>query len=75
LEYLNARVEVNSTWEIISENFNISAKESLSYSELKKHKPWLDDGCSKLFNQRKQAKLQWLRNPGEINGDNLNRWV
>jgi hypothetical protein len=36
-----------------------------------KHKPWFDEGCSKLLDQRKQAKLQWLQNPGEINGDNL----
>jgi hypothetical protein len=31
---------------------------------LKKHKPW--------FDQRKQTKLQWLQDPSEINGDNLN---
>jgi hypothetical protein len=28
--------------------------------------------CSKLLEQRKQAKLQWLQDPSEINGDNLN---
>jgi hypothetical protein len=39
---------------------------------LKKHKPWFDEGCSKLLDQRKQAKLQWLQDPNEINGDNLN---
>jgi hypothetical protein len=39
---------------------------------LKKHKPWFDEGCSKLLYQRKQAKLQWLQDPSEINGDNLN---
>jgi hypothetical protein len=54
------------------ENINISAKESLGYFELKKHKPWFDEGCSKLLDQRKQAKLQWLQDPSEINGDNLN---
>jgi hypothetical protein len=37
-----------------------------------KHKPWFDKGCSKLLNQRKEAKLQWLRDPSEINGNNLN---
>jgi hypothetical protein len=50
----------------------ISAKESLGYYELKQHKPWFDEGCSELLNQRKQAKLQWLQDPSEINGDNLN---
>jgi hypothetical protein len=39
---------------------------------LKKHKPWFHEGCSKLLDQRKQAKLQWLQDPSEINGDNLN---
>jgi hypothetical protein len=39
---------------------------------LRKHKPWFDEGCSKILYQRKQAKLQWLQDPSEINGDNLN---
>jgi hypothetical protein len=69
---LDAEVEINSAWETIRENITISAKESLGYFELKKHKPWLDKGCSKLLDQRKQAKLQWLEDPSEINGDNLN---
>jgi preprotein translocase subunit Sec63 len=34
--------------------------------------PWFDEGCSKLLDQRKQAKLQWLQDPSEIKGDNLN---
>jgi hypothetical protein len=29
-------------------------------------------GCSELLDQRKQDKLQWLQDPSEINGDNLN---
>jgi uncharacterized NAD(P)/FAD-binding protein YdhS len=39
---------------------------------LRECKPWFDEGCSKLLDQRKQAKLQWLQDPSEINGDNLN---
>jgi hypothetical protein len=69
---LDAEVEINSAWETIRENIKISAKESLGYFELKKHKPWFDKGCSKLLDQRKQAKLQWFQDPSEINGDNLN---
>jgi hypothetical protein len=49
----------------------ISAKQSLGYCELKKHKPRFDEACSKLLDLRKQAKLQWLQDPSEINGDNL----
>jgi hypothetical protein len=39
---------------------------------LKKHRPWFIEGCSKLLDQIKQAKLQWFQDPSEINGDNLN---
>jgi hypothetical protein len=72
LEDLDKEVEINSAWETIGENINISAKESLGYFEMKKHKPWFDEGFSKLLDQRKEAKLQWLQGPSEINGDNLN---
>jgi hypothetical protein len=58
LEYLDAEAEINSAWESIRENIQISAKESLGCFELKKHKPWYDEGCSKLLGQRKQANLQ-----------------
>jgi hypothetical protein len=68
---LDAEVEINSAWEIIRENINISAEESLGYCELKKHKPWFDQACSKLVDKRKQVKLQWLQDPSEINGDNF----
>jgi hypothetical protein len=40
LEDLNAEVEINSASETIRENIKISAKESLGYPEMKKHKPW-----------------------------------
>jgi uncharacterized protein YaaR (DUF327 family) len=56
---------------MIRENIKISAKESLGYYELRKHKPWFHEACSKLVDQRKRAKLQWLPDPIEINGDNL----
>jgi hypothetical protein len=52
------------------ENIKISAKES--QAELRKHKPWFDEGCSKLLDQSKQDKLQLLQDPTQINGDNLN---
>jgi hypothetical protein len=38
---------------------------------LRKHKPWIDEGCSELLDQRKRAKLQWSQDPSEINGDLL----
>jgi hypothetical protein len=42
LEDLDAEVEINSAWETIRENIKISAKESLGYYEMKKHKPTED---------------------------------
>jgi hypothetical protein len=44
---LDAEVDINRSWETIRENIKISAKESLGYYELKKHKPWFDEGCQK----------------------------
>jgi hypothetical protein len=56
--HLDAEVEINSASETNGENSKISAKESLGYYELRKHKPWFNEGCSTLLDQRKQAKLQ-----------------
>jgi hypothetical protein len=42
---------------------------------LKKRKPWFGEGCSELSDQRKCAKLQWLQDPSEIIGDNLNNVI
>ncbi|PNF19991.1 hypothetical protein B7P43_G08653 [Cryptotermes secundus] len=72
LENLEIEVDVNKSWETIRENIKMSAKESLGYYEPKKHKPWFDEGCSKLLDQRKQAKLQRLQDPSEFSGDNQN---
>jgi hypothetical protein len=71
LENLDTEVDVNRAWETIRENLEISTKESLHYCELKEHKPLFEARCSELLDQRKQAKLQWLQDQSEINGDNL----
>jgi hypothetical protein len=70
LQDLDSEVDIKSAWEIIRER--ISAKESLGYYESKKHMPWFDKGCSKLLDQRKQARLQQLQDPREINENNQN---
>jgi hypothetical protein len=72
LEDFGADVEINSAWKMIRENIKMSPKESLCYFDLKKHKPCFDGGRLKLLHQRKQAKLHWLQDSSEINGDNLN---
>jgi hypothetical protein len=56
LEDLDTEVEINTIWETIRENIKI---------------PWFVEGCSKLLDQRKQAKLQRLEGRSEINGDIL----
>jgi hypothetical protein len=71
LEDLGAEVGINRAWETVRRNIKISAKESLGYYGLKKHKPWLDKECSKLLHQRKKAEVLWLQDPCEINSDNL----
>jgi hypothetical protein len=45
----------------------VSATESLGYCELKH----VDEEWSKVLDQRKDAKLQWLQNPSQIHGYNL----
>jgi hypothetical protein len=56
LEDSDTEVEIYSAWKMIRENRKMSAKESLGY---------FDEGCSELFDQRKQAQLLWLQNPNE----------
>jgi hypothetical protein len=62
---------INSVWDNVRENIKILAHKRLSYCELRHHKPWFDVECSKLVDERKQAKLQWLQVPSEVNEDNL----
>jgi hypothetical protein len=71
VENLETEVDANSAWETIRENNKISAKYSLRYYALKKHKPWFDEGCSKLLDERKQAKLRWLQDPSKTDGNDL----
>jgi hypothetical protein len=72
LENLDAEMDINRAWETIREIIKISAKENLGYFDLKKHMPWFHEGRSKLLDQRKLAKLQWLQDPSEVIGCDLN---
>ena len=40
--------------------------------EMKHHKPWIDEECLGILDQRKQAKMQWIQDPCQRNVDNLN---
>ena len=37
------------------------ATESLGMHEMKQHKPWFDEECLGVLDQRKQAKMQWIQ--------------
>jgi len=39
---------------------------------LKQNKPWFDEEYLGFFDQRKRAKLQWIRDPSQSNVDILN---
>jgi hypothetical protein len=71
LENLEDGSDINRAWDNIRKNIKLSAQESLGYCESKHRNPWFDEGCSKLVDQRKQAKLQWLQEPSEANEGNL----
>ena len=72
LENLNVEKDVNRVCENIKENIKTSAKESLGLHEWKQHKPWFDKECVDFLDQKKQAKMQWIRDPSQSNVDNLN---
>jgi hypothetical protein len=42
---LDDNVHINTTWENIRHNINISGKESLGHHKLKKHKSWSEEEC------------------------------
>jgi hypothetical protein len=66
LENLGTEEAINSALETVRENIKIPAKENLGYYELKKHKPWFDEGWSKLLDQRKQIAV--------VTGSKQNKW-
>jgi hypothetical protein len=66
LESLDQSFDINNAWVYIRENIKTSAKDNLGHYRLKHNKPWSDDEYSKLIDQRKQAKLQWLQNPNQM---------
>jgi len=55
-ENLSARDDINTAWENIQENIKTSAKEGLGLHELKQHKPWFDEECSRFLDKGEQAK-------------------
>jgi hypothetical protein len=51
---------------------SFSHRQSTLLQILKQYNPRFDAGHSKLSDKRKQVKLQWLQDQGQINGHDLN---
>jgi hypothetical protein len=58
LENVSDDKDINRAWESIKENIKTSAKDSQGLHEMKQHKPWFDEECLGILDQRKQAKMQ-----------------
>jgi hypothetical protein len=54
------------------QNTKISAADSLGQHERKQHELRFDESVKKFLHERKQAKLQWLQDPSQINVHNVN---
>ena len=71
MENVSDDQDINRAWLSIKENIKTSAKESLYLHEIKQHKPWFDEDCLDILDERKQAKMQWIQDPSQSNVDNL----
>ena len=49
-----------------------AVEESLGFRKIKKSKPWFEEKCKALHEDRKRARLQWLQNRTEANVNNYN---
>jgi hypothetical protein len=72
LENVSEDEDINRAWESITENIKTSATESVGMHERKQHKPWFEEECLVILDQKKQAKMQWMHDPRQSNIDNLN---
>src|SRR5215831_10162697 len=72
LENVSDDENINRAWESVKETIKTSAKESLGLQEMEQHKPWFDEECLGILDERKQAIRQWIQDPSQSNVDNLN---
>ena len=66
----NKEIDVNKMWEAIRDTVKSAAKERVGEKKRQKNKPWFDDECLKLHDERKQARQRWLGNKNEANTNN-----
>jgi len=72
LEIVREDEDINRGWESIKENIKTSPTECLGMHEMKQHKPWFDEECLRILDQRKQGKMEWIQDLSQSNADNLN---
>jgi hypothetical protein len=65
LENLEDSGDINRAWDNIRENIKISAQESLGFCQPKHHKPWFDEGCSKLLIKGSRLSYSGCRTQGK----------
>jgi hypothetical protein len=70
LENVSEDEEISRASESIKENIKTSATGT---HEIKQHKPWFDEKCLGILDQRKQTKMQWIQDPSQSNVDTLNK--
>jgi hypothetical protein len=54
-------MDISRAWESSRENIKPSAIESLGYYELKQHKPWFDEDCSKFSDEGSRLNCSGFR--------------
>lgn len=52
LQNLIELMDINQSWENVTENIRISAVDSTGYCELQQHEPWFDEGFSVQLKQK-----------------------
>ena len=72
LEQYSSSIECCNKKRSVTQTIKTSAKESLGLHVLKQHKPWFDRECLDFLDRRKQAKMQWIKDPSRGSVDNLN---
>jgi hypothetical protein len=74
LESLDGSSDMNNALESIRENIKTSAKDNLGYHRSKHNKPWFDDKCSKLIDQRKQGFITFQLSNSNFHFDKATFW-
>ncbi|PSN41362.1 hypothetical protein C0J52_19113 [Blattella germanica] len=62
---------INREWETIRDTIKLSASESKGLLKKRQSRKWFDEECVDMVHKRKLAKMNWMREPNEINSEQL----